>query len=185
MVTLYAARYARALLDVLEASGGEDGKSAIKAGNRDLGEFAEVWHENVPLRNVFLDPSISAAKKIRILDKLNERLGMSKLVRNFLAVILNHERMEAFPEMVSEFERMVRGDLDIDKVEWVSARALGESDRQAVEARIEQLTGRRVEASFREDPALLGGARLRIGSTIYDGSVRGRLNALKEVLASS
>lgn len=184
MVTLYAARYARALVDVLEASG-EDRKLAIEAGSRELSEFAEAWHGSPQLRGVFLDPSIPIAKKIQILDRLNERLGMSKLVRNFLAVILNHERMEAFPEMVSEFERMVRGDLHIDKVEWVSARVLGEDDRQAVAARIEQLTGRRVEASFRQDPALIGGARLKIGSTIYDGSVRGRLDALKEVLASS
>jgi len=184
MVTLYAARYARALLDVLEASG-SDRRSAIEAGSRELSEFAEAWHSSPQLRDVFLDPSISAAKKIQILDKLNERLGMSKLIRNFFAVILNHERMEAFPEMLGEFERIVRGDLHIDKVEWVSTRALGENDRRAVEARIEQLTGRRVEASFREDPTLLGGARLKIGSTIYDGSVRGRLDALKEVLASS
>ncbi len=184
MVTLYAARYARALVDVLEASTG-DKESTIETGSRELSEFAEAWQGSPQLRSVFLDPSIPAAKKVQILDKLNERLGMSRLVRNFLAVILNHERMEAFPEMLQEFERMVRGNLDIDKIEWVSARALSEDDRRAVEARIEQLTGRRVEASFREDPALLGGARLQIGSTIYDGSVRGRLEALRESLALS
>ena len=60
---------------------------------------------------------------------------------------------------------------------------LNEDERRAVEARIHELTGRRIEASFHEDPALLGGARLRIGSTIYDGSVRGRLESLKESLA--
>ncbi len=179
MAIAYAARYARALLDVLESNHAD-----AEAADRELGDFENAWDESPALRNVFFDPSINALKKVQILDKLNERLGMGKPVRNFLAVIVNHERMEGFGEILGEFRRMLRGDLGIDKAEWTSARALTDEERQAVEARIHALTGRRLEASFREDPALLGGARLRIGSTIYDGSVRGRLDALKEMLAS-
>ncbi len=175
---VYAARYARALLDVLK---GEDAERA----DRELGELEAAWKESAPLRSVFLDPSIKAAKKIEILDRLNERLAMSRPVRNFVAVILNHERMEGFEAILLEFRRMVRGDLGVDKAEWTSARALSEGERRAVEARIHELTGRKLEAEFLEDPSLLGGARLRIGSTIYDGSVRGRLEALREKLAAS
>ncbi len=178
MATLYAARYARALLDVLEANHAD-----VEAADRELGDFDDAWRESVPLRNVFLDPSFPAKQKVDLLDKLNGRLSMSKPVRNFLAVIVNHERIEAFPEILGEFRRMLRGDLHIDKVEWTSARALSEEEQRAVEAKIHELTGKRVEATFRADPALLGGARLRIGSTVYDGSVRGRLDGLKEALA--
>ena len=180
MAEAYAARYARALLDVLESTGAD-----AEAANRELGDFEAAWNESPALRNVYEDPSINAAKKIEILDKLNERLGMEKPVRNFLAVVIGHERMEGFPEILGEFRRMLRGDLGIDKVEWTSARALSQDERRAVEQRIHALTGRQLEATFREDPELLGGARLRIGSTIYDGSVRGRLEALKEQLAGS
>ncbi len=180
MAVAYAARYARALLDVLESTGAD-----VETASRELGDFASSWDESSALRNVFLDPSITAAKKVEILDKLNARIAMSKPVRNFLAVIVNHERMEGFGEILGEFHRMVRGDLGIDKVEWTTARALSSEERSAVEARIHELTGKRLEATFREDPALLGGARLRIGSTVYDGSVRGRLDQLKEQLAAS
>ncbi len=176
----YAARYARALLDVLELNHAD-----AEAASRELDDFASAWDESRALRSVFLDPSIPAPKKVEILDKLNARLGMGKPVRNFLAVIVNHERMEGFQEILGEFHRMVRGDLGIDKVEWTTARPLSDGERSAVETRIHELTGKRLEATFREDPALLGGARLRIGSTVYDGSVRGRLDQLKEKLATS
>ena len=174
----YAGRYARALLEVLEQN-----KSDAEAADRELGEFAAAWRESAPLRSVFLDPSYPAKQKVGLLDKLNGRLGMSGTVRNFLAVIVNHERMDGFEAIVEEFQRLLRGNLRIDKVEWTTARPLDERERQAVEARMHALTGKRVEATFREDPALLGGARLRIGSTVYDGSVRGRLDGLREQLA--
>ncbi len=179
MAELYSGRYARALLDVLETSH-IDAESA----SRELADFESAWEESPALRSVFTDPAYSAAKKVSLLDKLNERLGMSRPIRNFLAVIINHERMEALEDILREFHRMVRGDLGIDKVEWTSARALSDEGKREVEARIRELTGKRVEAIFRQDPALLGGARLQIGSTVYDGSVRGRLEQLREKLAA-
>ena len=180
MATPYAGRYARALLDVLEGN-----KADVEQASAQLSDFAEAWAESPALRNVFLDPSYSAAKKVSLLDKLNARLGMQVPLRNFVAVVINHERMEGFEAIVEEFRRMVRGDLEIAKAEWTSARPLSEDERRAVEQRIGELTGKRVEATFREDPALLGGARLQIGSAVYDGSVRGRLDGLREQLASA
>jgi F-type H+-transporting ATPase subunit delta len=174
----YAARYARALLDVLEGTGAD-----VEKASAELGDFAAAWETSGALRDVFIDPSIPAAKKVEILDKLNGRLGMSKPVRNFLAVIVNHERMEGFAEILESFHAMVRGDLNVAKVEWITARPLDAGARRAVEARIAEMTGKRVEASFREDASLLGGARMQIGSVVYDGTVRARLDGLKERLA--
>jgi F-type H+-transporting ATPase subunit delta len=91
--------------------------------------------------------------------------------------------MEGFTEILDSFYAMVRGDLNIAKVEWVTARPLDEDARRGVEAKIAEMTGKRVEATFREDAALLGGARLQIGSVVYDGTVRARLDGLKEKLA--
>jgi F-type H+-transporting ATPase subunit delta len=184
----YASRYARALLDVLEKPGraadpGAEHRMGVEKAQAELGDFAAAWDESPALRDVFVDPSITAAKKIEILDRLNQRLEMSKPVRNFLAVILNHERMEGFPEILSSFQAMVRGDLHVAKVEWITARPLSEDARRAVEVKIAEMTGKRVEATFRDDPAVLGGARLQIGSVVYDGTVRARLDGLKEKLA--
>lgn len=177
--TAFAAKYARALLDVLEGSHAD-----VEAAERELGDFAAAWEESHELRNVYIDPSIQPETKLALLDKLNTRLGMSKVVRNFIAVIVNHERMENFEAIWAEFRTMVRGDLHIAKVEWTTARSLSAEEQQAVEARLAEMTGGRVEANFKEDPALLGGARLQIGSTVYDGSVRGRLDQIREALVS-
>ena len=179
MASAFAPRYAQALIDVL-SSGGAD----LEAALGELRDFRATWDESEALRGVFVDPSIAAERKVAILDRLNERLGMTKPVRNFLAVIANHERMNGFEEIYEEFAELVRERLGIAQVEWTTARALKDGDRRAIEERIGRMTGKRIEAAFREDAALLGGARMRIGSTVYDGSVLGKLNRMREALAT-
>lgn len=184
----YAAKYARALVDVLEGGSqpGDTGKADTRAGVEkaaaELAEFAAAWDESPALRTVYADPSIKPETKLTVLDKLNERLGMSKLVRNFLAVVIQHERMEGFSAIYAEFQSLVRGDLHISKVAWTSARDLTADEQKAVAARLAELTGGQVEASFLTDETLLGGARLQVGSTIYDGSVRGKLDRIRQTL---
>jgi F-type H+-transporting ATPase subunit delta len=175
-MALYTARYARALAEIVTESGLD-----VHAIDAELG----AWEESRDLREVFLDPSIGSVKKVAILDKLTPRLGLSKTVRNFLAVLANHDRLEGFPEVLSEYRREIRTLLGIAQVEFTTARPLDEEERHAVLARVGELAGAEVEASFYQDASLLGGAVLRIGSTVYDGSVRGRMEQLKEKLATS
>ncbi len=178
-MALYTARYARALAEIVTQTGMD-----ARAVDGELGDFAAAWEESPDLREVFLDPSIAAGKKVAILDKLTPRLGLSKTVRNFLAVLANHDRMEAFPEVLSEYRGEIRSILGIAQVEFTTARPLDEQERQAILERVGALAGTEVEAKFYQDKSLLGGAVLRIGSTVYDGSVRGRLEQLKEKLAT-
>ena len=177
---LYTARYARALAEIVTAS-----QLDVHAIDAELSDFLAAWRESRELREVLLDPSIAATKKVAVLDRLTPRLGLSKTVRNFLAVLSNHERMAAFPEVLGEYRREIRTLLGIARVEFTTARVLDEQERQAVVERVGALAGADVEATFYQDPSLLGGALLRIGSTIYDGSVRGRLEQLKLKLAAS
>ena len=177
MAAPYATRYAHALLGVLESSGAD-----IAAATRELDDFADAWRESAPLREVFLDPSVPAVQKVAVIDRLREPLGLSGPVRNFLAVIVNHGRMDGLEAILELFRGLARGDLHIARVEWTTARPVSEDERHTIEWRLGELTGGPVEATFREDPALLGGARLRVGSMVYDGSVRGRLDGLREKL---
>ncbi len=181
-MALFAARYARALAEIVA-----DPKAGVdaRAIDAELAAFAAAWEESSPLRGVFLDPSVAAAKKVAILDKLAPRLELSRTSRNFLAVLSNHERMEAFPEVLEAYRAEMRARLGIAQVEFTTARPLDEQERQAVVERIGSLAGAEVEATFYQDAALLGGALLKIGSTVYDGTVRGRLEQLKEKLATS
>ncbi len=179
-MAIYEGRYARALAEIVTHS-----KLDPSAIDEELAGFSAAWDESPELREVFADPSIPPSKKIAILDKLTPKLGLSKTVRNFLAVLTNHERMEGFPEVLREYRREIRSMLGIAQVEFTTARVLRDDERRAVLERVGALAGGELDAKFYEDPSLLGGMLLRIGSTVYDGSVRGRLEQLKEKLATS
>lgn len=174
----FTTRYASALADVVFEQHLDPG-----AVQGQLNDFAGAWRESAELREVFLDPSFPAARKIVILDKLNERLGMSQQVRNFIAVLINHDRMEAFDEILNDFHHEMNVRLNIAEVLVTSARKLDESERKLLEDKAARITGSAISAKFREDPSLIGGVIIKVGSTVYDDSVSGRLSRLKEALA--
>jgi len=175
-----AVPYARALADVITAARIDP---ATVEGQ--LGDFGTAWHESAGLREVFLDPSFAIEDKVAILDKLNTRLQMAREVRNFIAVLIRHDRLHLFDEIIEEFRHEMNRRLGISEVEVVTARRLDDASRADLEAQISGLTRSRVLATFHEDPSLMGGAILRIGSTVYDGSIRGRLDRLEQELAAS
>jgi F-type H+-transporting ATPase subunit delta len=112
-------------------------------------------------------------------------VGCGVQVRNFLAVLIRHERLSALSEILQEYRSEMNRRLSISDAEVVTARPLKDPERTELEQRVTELAGMRVNATFREDKSLIGGAIVQIGSTIYDGSVRGQLERLKERLVSS
>lgn len=174
------ARYARALADVVFSE-----RIKPEEVQSQLNDFAAAWHESPDLREVMLDPSFPAVQKVAILDKLNTRLEMSKPVRNFIAVLINHDRLESLDEMLSSFRHEMNSRLNIAEVEVTSARKLDESERKSLESQVAELAGSAITAKFLEDPSLVGGVIVKVGSTVYDDSIRGRLTRLKEELAAS
>jgi F-type H+-transporting ATPase subunit delta len=179
-MSVFAARYARALADVVL-------ESHLKAQDiqSQLNDFAAAWHVSAGLREVFLDPSMPIEQKVEILDKLNARLGMSKEARNFIAVLIGHSRIHALDEVLAAFRHEMNVRLGISEVSVTTAHLLDDQERRNLEAQIAEMTKTRVSATFKEDASLLGGVIVRVGSTVYDGSVRGRLSRLKEELAAS
>jgi F-type H+-transporting ATPase subunit delta len=175
-----AAPYARALADVIS----EAHIDPAQVENQ-LADFGAAWHESTPLREVLLDPSFSIEEKVAILDKLNARFQMVREVRNFIAVLIRHDRLRLFDEIVQEFRHEMNRRLGISEVEVTTARKLDDATRAALEAQVAGLAKSRILATFHEDPSLMGGAIVRIGSTVYDGSIRGRLDRLEEELAAS
>ena len=175
-----AAPYVRALADVIAESHVDSAQVESQ-----LADFGAAWHESAPLREVFLDPSFSIEEKVAILDKLNARLQMGREVRNFIAVLIRHDRLHFFDEIVQEFRREMNRRLGISEVEVTTARKLDDALRASLEGQISGLTKSRITAIFNEDPSLLGGVIVRVGSTVYDGSIRGRLDRLEQELAAS
>jgi F-type H+-transporting ATPase subunit delta len=174
-----AGPYARAFADVVF----EAHLNAHEV-QKQLDNFLAAWWESDDLREVFLDPSFPADQKVAILDKLNARLGMSAQVRNFLAVLIQHDRMNVLGEVLTEYRREINQRLGISEVHITSARPLEADERHGIEQKVASLTGTQVQATYHEDKSLLGGVIVRVGSTVYDGSVKGRLDRLKAQLAS-
>jgi len=175
----FVSRYARAFTDVVFES-----KLDAKAIQGQLADFAGAWHESPQLREFLLDPSFPVEQKVSLLDKMNAKLKMAHQTRNFIAVLIRHDRIGGLDEVVAEFRREVNERLGIYEAKVISARKLDEAERKELEKQIAGLTGGTVEAQFEEDSSLLGGAVVQVGSTVYDGSVRGRLNRLREELAA-
>ncbi len=176
----FVSRYARALADVVFES-----ELDAKAIQQQLADFAAAWHESRELREFLVDPSFPVEQKVALLDKLNATLQMRKETRNFIAVLIRNDRIAGLDEVLTEFRREVNQRLGIHEAKVVSARKLDEPERRDLEKQIAGLTGGTVEAQYEEDGSLLGGAVVQVGSTVYDGSVRGRLDRLREELTTS
>jgi F-type H+-transporting ATPase subunit delta len=179
-MSAFAARYARALADVVLSA-----KLSPAEVWRQLNDFAATFAGSKDLREALLNPSLSTAKRVAILDAVNQRVGVGPQVRNFLAVLISHERLPALHEILEEYRVEMNRRLSISDADVVTARPLGDQERAKLEEQVAELAGTRVNATFRQDKSLIGGAIVRIGSTVYDGSVRGRLEVLKKRLMSS
>ncbi|MGP8175591.1 MAG: ATP synthase F1 subunit delta [Terracidiphilus sp.] len=175
----FVARYARAFLEVVTAA-----KLDTAAIDRQMGDFLAAWDSSAELREFFVNPAIPAAQKVGFLDKLNLRLGLQKELRNLLAVLISNDRIGQVREVAQAYRRLLQEQLGIRQAEIVTARELNEQERGALVGEIGKLAGSRIEASFKLDASILGGTVVRIGSTVYDGSVRGRLERLKEALVA-
>jgi len=171
-------QYANALADIAMAQG------AAEEIKQQLVGFGALYAESADLRNFLASPAVTREAKHRVIDKLLARIGGSKILRNFLFVVADHQRTHVLPEMIAAFQEVIRERQGITEAQISSAVALNALQKAEMEFTLERLTGKRVEAKFSLEPGLLGGAVVRVGDTVYDGSLRSRLNELRTRLAS-
>jgi len=176
----YVSRYARAFTEVVFARR-LDANKAITS----LQSMEQILASSHELRTLLQNPSVPGDQKLRLLDALTKRIGATQEVRNFLAILVDHHRLSGFSEIVKEVKEQLNERLGIADAEVISARELGAEEKRMLETQIAKTTGKTVRAHYLQDPAVMGGAIVRVGSTIYDGSVRGQLQKLREQLASS
>ncbi|HEY9127244.1 MAG TPA: ATP synthase F1 subunit delta [Acidobacteriaceae bacterium] len=176
----FVGRYAAAFLDVVTAA-----HLDTTALDHQLTDFLATWNGSHELREFFMNPAVPSTQKVAVLDKLNAKLGMQKELRNLIAVLINNDRIGNVNEVAAAYRKSLQEQLGIKSAEITTARELSNDERQKLVAEVGKLAGARIDASFTLNPAILGGTVVRIGSTVYDGSVRGRLERLKETLVSS
>ena len=175
----FVARYAAAFLEVVTHA-----KLDTGAIDREFSDFLATWDLSAELREFFVNPAIPTVQKVGFLDTLNQKLGLRKELRNLLAVLIDNGRIGHVSAVAEAYRRLLQQQLGIRQAEVVTARELTATERSLLAVEIGKLAGARVEASYKLDPTILGGTIVRIGSTVYDGSVRGRLDRLKAALTA-
>ena len=171
----FTLQYAHALADVVLAD-----KLDTKAIDQQLQDFQSTWNDSRQLREVFQNPSIQLETKLKVLDAMVPRIGMMKQVRNFVALLLQNDRIHAVEPIVANYRDEINRRLHISEAEITSVRELNAEERSKIAAKAAALAGLEIHAVYKQDASLLGGVVLRIGDTVYDGSVRGRLEELRE-----
>ncbi|MEO7651814.1 MAG: ATP synthase F1 subunit delta [Bryobacteraceae bacterium] len=175
MPAAVAARYARALVDVvLGAQSGVEPERVLA----ELRAFEQALSESAALSTILSSPAIAPARKRSVITKLAESVQTSRTVRNFLLVLIDHRRAAVLSEIISAFEKMVDERMGIVQVEVVSALPLSDRQKEALTWRLERTTGKKVWLNLQVNGELIGGILVRMGSTVYDGSVRGQLDTL-------
>jgi F-type H+-transporting ATPase subunit delta len=176
-----SSRYARALADAVTGSAAPAGSDSVE---QQLQNFVAMTEESADLRNILISPAVAVAKKKSLIAALGDKAGLTTAARNFLYVLVDHKRIALLPEILPLF----RADMDERQgqveAHVTSATELAPKDRASLEAAVATKTGKRVRASYQVDPALIGGVVTRVGSTVYDGSVREHLRMLRKKLSS-
>lgn len=172
--------YARAFADVVMEKRLDPAKTLAEAQQMSL-----LVRENKALREVWQAPSITADQKRAVLDAIVKRAGISQMARNFVAVLIDKGRIKFLDEIVSEFARELNLRLGFAEAEITTTRELSADERSALEADLAKVTGKKIRARYDQDRSILGGAVARVGSTVYDGSVKGQLEKIREQLTTS
>ncbi len=172
-------QYANVLADVAAT----DGNVADFA--KRFADFAALYEGSAELRNFLASPAVNTEDKHGVIEKLTARLGAAKTLRNFLFVIADHQRVHLLPEIFRAFEETLRERQGKAEAQVSSAVELSSAQKKQIAETLERVTGRKIEAQYTLEPALLGGAVVRVGSVIYDGSLRHRLEQMRARLAEN
>lgn len=173
-----ARRYGTALADVvLETGGTETVKDELRT-------WEELINSNPDLQNAFSSPVIAHLVKEQVLEQLLEKTSPSKTTSNFLRVLLKNGRLTDLAEINDKFVSVLEERGGVVIAEITSARELPDSEILDFQTKLEKLTGKKVNMNFEIDDEIIGGVVTRIGSKVYDGSVKTKLENLKEQLVN-
>jgi F-type H+-transporting ATPase subunit delta len=170
--------YAGAFADVVMSSRLDPARTLAETQ-----QIAELVRQSRELREVWENPSIPAGEKRGVLDAIVQRAGISRPVRNFVAVVIDKGRVRVLEDIVAQFAQELNQRLGFAEAEVTTARELGANERTGLEADLARVTGKRIRARYEQDRSILGGAIARVGSTVYDGSVKGQLARIRQLLA--
>ena len=173
-----ANRYAKALADVVT-----DDKESRKVQTQ-LEEFSSLLEKNTELRQVLTSPALPLPKRKAVMEAVLKRVKFTKVTVNFLLVLLDNFRLELLEDISEAFKQKVDEQLGIVRVRVSAAQLPATKQQTELQKSFETLTSKKVELTVSEDPSLVGGVVARIGSTVYDGSLKSKLERMSDHLIS-
>lgn len=176
---MVARRYATALADVVTTRG------EAQEVRGELRDWAEMMQSNEQLLEVFRNPTIPYEQKRKVLNTLITRARVRPTTANFLQVLLQNQRLADLGEVNKRFAQILDERSGVVSAEVTTARPVAQSQQDALRDKLTAMTGQSVRLSFTTDEELIGGIVTRIGSTIYDGSVRNQLEQVRERMMSN
>ncbi len=173
-----ARRYSIALADIVLKTGETE---TIKA---ELADWNQIYASSSDLRNVFSNPAIAHANKVNLLEGLLAKTKPTRTTSNFLRVLLKNGRLGEIGRINDRFDSVLQERSGVVAAEITSAHELSAGDRAEFQTNLEKMTGKKVNINFAINKDIIGGVVTRIGSTVYDGSVKTKLETLKEQLVN-
>jgi len=173
-----ATRYARALLDVSRVEG--DPQEA----ERDLAAFVSLVGSHETLARVLTSPGVPVTRKSALVEQLLERTQLSGPVARILTLLAKRDRLVLLPDLLDEYVRRLMDYRGVIRADVTTAVPLPDDRAEALRKTIAEKTGRTVTLTTAVDPGLIGGIVTRIGSVVYDGSVRRHLEKIRETLTA-
>jgi len=172
-VETVARRYAVALADVVTRTNETDSVQT------ELKSWEQLINANADLQTAFRNPAISQANKEKVLESLIAKTQPTKTTANFLRVLLKNSRLTEIGEINEKFSSVLEERSGVVSAQITSARPLAENVKAEMKTSLEKLTDKTVNLNFKTDETLIGGVVTRLGSTVYDGSVKTQLEELK------
>jgi len=179
-MTAAASRYARALADAV----GDVAHGTEHNVESQIRDFAAMVHESADLHNVLASPAVPTVKKKSLIEALGAKMGLTKLVRNFLFVLIDHKRIGLLQEILPLYLAEMDDREGMVGAQISSPMEIEPAARIQIETALGHKTGKKIRATYSVDASLIGGVVARIGSTVYDGSVREHLRDLRKRLAA-
>lgn len=174
-----ATRYAKALFDVAIQ---ESDPSRVE---QDLSAIVQAMRENEDFRRAMTSPAVPRASRVAVVSTIAQRAGAQAPVIKLLAMLADRGRLELLPDLLSVYRDRLLEHRNIVRGTVTTAAPLSAEHRQGLETRLGDLTGKQVQLSTNVDPALIGGMIARVGTTVYDGSIRTQLQKMKQRLVEN
>jgi F-type H+-transporting ATPase subunit delta len=183
MLSVVAARYAKALVDVVAAPASKTDPAAVLAELRSVQELIKTSPD---VRSALASPAVAPSRKRAVMKRLTDPpfrdVPLLPQVRNFIYVVIDHRRVDQLGSFIDAFETLLDERLGFISADVKSARELSAAQKASLEAQVARIAGRKARLKFTMDPALIAGVVAHVGSRVYDGSVRGQLDRLRAKL---